>query len=92
MVSRIQYRSRLVVENRAVDVIANGMLKGNQAAGNPTRVHKATADYIRGQAQVTALFTKVILSTTETSATTNALNYPLDAAERLMNAAGQRAY
>ena len=47
------------------------------------------ADYVRAQAQCTAIFTKVVLATTETSATTNAMNYPLDSAERLMNAAGQ---
>ena len=46
------------------------------------------ADYVRGQAQCTAIFTKVVLSTTETSATTNAMNFPLDTAERLMSAAG----
>ena len=44
---------------------------------------------VRAQAQCTAIFTKVVLATTETSATTNAMNYPLDSAERLMNAAGQ---
>ena len=45
-------------------------------------------DYIRAQGQVTAIFTKVVLSTTETSATTNAMNFPLDTSERLMSAAG----
>ena len=43
------------------------------------------------QAQATAIFTKVVLSATATSATTNALNYPLDAAERLFNVAGMNA-
>ena len=47
------------------------------------------ADEIEAQAQVTAIFTKVILATTETSATTNAMNFPLDSAERLLNQAGQ---
>ena len=47
------------------------------------------ADVLRGQAQCTAFFTKVVLATTETSATTNAMNYPLDSAERLLNSAGQ---
>ena len=46
-------------------------------------------DEIQAQAQVTAIFTKVILATTETSATTNAMNFPLDSAERLLNQAGQ---
>ena len=45
-------------------------------------------DFIRAQGQVTAIFTKVVLSTTETSATTNAMNFPLDTSERLMSAAG----
>ena len=36
--------------------------------------------------EVTAIFTKVVLSTTETT-TTNAMNFP-DTAERLMSAAG----
>ena len=38
---------------------------------------------MRAQAQCTCFFTKVVLATTETSATTNAMNYPLDSAERL---------
>jgi hypothetical protein len=46
-------------------------------------------DVMTCQAQVTAIFTKVILATTETSATTNAMNFPLDSAERLLNQAGQ---
>ena len=54
-----------------------------------TRTAAVIADYVRAQAQCTAIFTKVVLATTETSATTNAMNYPLDSAERLMNAAGQ---
>ena len=44
---------------------------------------------MRARAQCTAFFTKVVLATTETSATTNAMNYPLDSAERLLNSAGQ---
>ena len=47
-----------------------------------------TRDFIRAQAQATAIFTKIILATTETSATTNAMNYPLDSAERILNSAG----
>jgi len=84
----VQIQVEMVVENRAADVIANA--QNGVVAGS--RVAQIAADFIRAQAQVTAIFTKVVLSTTETSATTNALNYPLDAAERLMNAAGQRAY
>ena len=80
----VQIQVEMVVENRAVDVIANG-IQGK-------RVAQVVGDYIRAQAQVTAIFTKVILSVTSTSGTTNALNYPLDAAERLFASAGQRAY
>ena len=46
-------------------------------------------DVMRARAQCTCFFTKVVLATTETSATTNAMNYPLDSAERLLNSAGQ---
>jgi hypothetical protein len=53
-----------------------------------TNSHKLVADLIRAQAQATAIFTKIILATTETSATTNAMNFPLDSAERMLNSAG----
>ena len=53
------------------------------------RVHKVVGDAIRGQMQCTAIFTKIVLATTESSASTNAMNFPLDSAERLLNAAGQ---
>jgi hypothetical protein len=52
-------------------------------------VPQVAGDFIAAQPQCTAIFTKIVLTTTETSATTNALNYPLDSAERLLNAAGQ---
>ena len=70
------------LENRAVDVTPNTQ--------RMSQIFRSVADCIRAQAQCTAIFTKVILSVTATSATTNAMNYPLDAAERLMNVAGQR--
>ena len=70
----------LELQNRHVDVSALG-LQG-------TAVHQLVADEIRAQAQCTAIFTKIILATTETSATTNAMNYPLDSAERILNSAG----
>ena len=57
-------------------------------ANNSAKSLQLSRDYIRAQGQVTAIFTKVVLSTTETSATTNAMNFPLDTAERLMSAAG----
>ena len=68
------------LQNRHVDVTALDCQ--GQA------VHQCVADAIRAQAQATAIFTKIILATTETSATTNAMNYPLDSAERILNSAG----
>ena len=70
----------LELQNRHTDVSALA-LQG-------TSVHQLVADKIRAQAQCTAIFTKIILATTETSATTNAMNYPLDSAERMLNQAG----
>ena len=70
----------LELQNRHVDVDALNV--------QGEAVHQAVADEIRAQAQVTAIFTKIILATTETSATTNAMNYPLDSAERILNSAG----
>ena len=72
----------LELQNRHVDVSALA-LQGQ-------RCHQVIQDRIRAQAQVTAFFNQVILSTTETSATTNALNLPLDTAERLLNQAGAK--
>ena len=69
------------VENRHTDVTALDF--------QSDRVHKVCGDCIRAQMQVTAIFTKIVLATTETSASTNAMNFPLDSAERLLNAAGQ---
>ena len=74
----------MTVQNRAVDVLALGI----QGKDGNEKVHQLTRDYIRGRAQVTALFNKLVLSTTETSASTNYMSYPLDSAERLMNNAG----
>mgnify|MGYP000648589361 CR=1 FL=1 len=98
----IQVQIQMTVENRCVSVSAQnlcganimhtGPVAGGVAAENPFSGKQGPAviaDYVRGQAQCTAIFTKVVLATTETSATTNAMNYPLDSAERLMNAAGQ---
>ena len=75
----VQIEVEMEVENRHVGVCPLG------AVGKGFLV----ADVIEAQAQVTAIFTKVILATTETSATTNAMNFPLDSAERLLNQAGQ---
>jgi len=67
-------------QNRHVDVSALDFAGSFQ--------HKLLSDAIAAQPQVTAIFTKIILATTETSATTNAMNYPLDSSERLLNSAG----
>ena len=91
----------MTVENRCVGVHAQNLMgpaavhvkPGAGAANSDVYSGKigpaVIADYVRGQAQCTAIFTKVVLATTETSATTNAMNYPLDSAWRLMNAARQ---
>ena len=98
----IQVQIQMTVENRCVGVSAQNLCGAAQvnagAVGGGVsapdfysgKIAPAViADYLRAQAQCTAIFTKVVLATTETSATTDAMNYPLDSAERLMNAAGQ---
>ena len=52
--------------------------------------HRLQPDFIRAQAQATAFFQKIVLATTETSASINSMNFPLASAERLLNAAGSR--
>ena len=81
----VQIQVELTVQNRAVDVTALG-IQGTVA--NDTRAHALSKDYIRARAQCTAIFTKLILATTETSGSTNYMSYPLDSAERVMNSAG----
>ena len=68
------------LQNRHVDVSAQGCQGAN--------CYQLQDDLIRAQPQATCVFTKLILSTTETSATTNAMNFPLDSAERILNSAG----
>ena len=80
----VQIQVEMTVQNRAVDVLALGV----QGKTGGERAHQLSRDFIRARAQVTALFSKLILSTTETSASTNYMSYPLDSAERLMNNAG----
>ena len=83
----------MTLQNRCVDMCpemligAPGVTPGGQL-GEKT-VPALIADCIRAQAQATAIYTKIILATSETSATTNAMNYPLSSAERMLNAAGQ---
>ena len=63
------------------------------AAGNALvakTCHRLQPDFIRAQAQATAFFQKIVLATTETSASINSMNFPLASAERLLNAAGSR--
>ena len=88
----IQLQIEAEVECRSVDVSALDFVGGvdsyeTRAAAKTCA--KLSADYIRAQAQCTAFYQKVLLSTTETAATVNSMNYPLSSAERLMNAAGQ---
>ena len=97
----VQIQIEMIVENRAVDVNALSIVSGSDAARagenggqlagyGDKRVHRLQADFIRAQAQCTAFYQKVVLATTETSGSVNAMNYPLSSAERLMNAAGSR--
>ena len=80
----VQIQVEMTVQNRAVDVLALGV----QGKTGTEVAHQLSEDSIRARAQVTAIFSKLILSTTETSASTNYMSYPLDSAERLMNNAG----
>ena len=96
----VSIRVEAELVNRAVGITALGSVgvppnvatshNNQQGAGQLIAGgHQLQKDFIKGQGQVTAIFTKVVLATTETSATTNSMNYPLDTAERLMAAAGQ---
>jgi len=96
----VQIQIEMVCQNRAVDVSALSVVDatdttrageddGPLAGFGKKRVHRLQPDFIRAQAQCTAFYQKVVLATTETSASVNAMNYPLSSAERLMNAAGQ---
>ena len=91
----IQIQIEMILENRAVDVSALAVCGGgnnvvaNVGMGAKT-CHRLQPDFIRAQAQCTAFYQKVVLATTETSASVNAMNYPLASAERLLNAAGSR--
>ena len=96
----VQIQIEMEVENRAVNVNALSIVSGALAGAGENaatmaglgnkRVHRLQADFIRAQAQCTAFYQKVVLATTETSASVNAMNYPLSSSERLMNAAGSR--
>jgi hypothetical protein len=91
----VQIQIEMVLENRAVDVCALAVMGGGRntdklAGLGVKKCHRLQADFIRAQAQCTAFYQKVVLATTETSASVNAMNYPLSSAERLLNAAGSR--
>ena len=90
----IQVQITMKVQNRNVDLCPERLIgqvaQVTGVIGTAAKVVPALcADVMRARAQCTAFFTKVVLATTETSATTNAMNYPLDSAERLLNSAGQ---
>ena len=91
----VQIQIEMEVENRAVDVCAlsvcgGGVNDGEREGYGAKLCHRLEPDCIRAQAQCTAFYQKVVLATTETSASVNAMNYPLASAERLLNAAGSR--
>ena len=91
----VQIQIEMELENRAVDVCALSVTGGGSNASGLAgfggkKCHKLQPDFIRAQAQCTAFYQKVVLATTETSASVNAMNFPLASAERLLNAAGSR--
>jgi hypothetical protein len=93
----VQIQIEMELENRAVDVCALACIGGGNNSGNmgvagygAKTCHRLQPDFIRAQAQCTAFYQKVVLATTETSASVNAMNYALSSAERLLNAAGSR--
>ena len=90
----IQIQITMKVLNRNVDLCPERFIgtvadvAGALGTG-AKKVPALCADVMRARAQCTCFFTKVVLASSETSATTNAMNYPLDSAERLLNSAGQ---
>ena len=89
----VQIQIEMRVENRSVDVSAEGSFKPGTNVTNRSTADKTVCrlvpDIIRAQAQCTAFYTKVVLATTETAGTVNSMNYPLSSAERLLNAQGR---
>ena len=95
----IQIQIEMDVMNKSVDLCAQSSFKGGTIqtgsvlADGTTLAAKTVCrvvpDIIKGQAQCTAFYQKVVLATTETAATVNSMNYPLASAERLMNAQGR---
>ena len=89
----IQIQIEMVCENRSCDLSAESSFGPGAAITDGVvkvgGICRIAADIIRGQAQCTAFYQKVVLATTETAATVNSMNYPLASAERLMNAQGR---
>ena len=88
----VQLQIQLRVQNRSLDVSAEGSFKAGtaQTAGAAKiEICRLVPDIIRAQAQATAIYTKVVLATSETAGTVNSMNYPLSSAERLLNAQGR---
>ena len=91
----VQIQIEMEVQNRAVGISAMECCGTDAAAANMANyrakaVHQLSPDFIRAQAQATAFYQKVVLATTETSASVNAMNYPLATVERLMNNAAAK--
>ena len=87
----VQLQVQLRVQNRSIDVSAEGSFKPGTAAtgGAKANICRLVPDIIRAQAQATAIYTKVVLATSETAGTVNSMNYPLSSAERLLNGQGR---
>ena len=82
----IQVQITMKVANKNVDLCPEKLIgqPGGVLGTGAKTVPALCVDVMRARAQCTCFFTKVVLATTETSATTNAMNYPLDSAERLV--------
>lgn len=87
----VQCQIQMRVQNKSVDVCAEGSFKAGTVATGAAKVGicRLVPDIIRAQAQATAIYTKVVLATSETAGTVNSMNYPLSSAERLLNAQGR---
>ena len=87
----VQLQVQLRVQNRSIDVSAEGSFKPGTVAtgGAKANICRLVPDIIRAQAQATAIYTKVVLATSETAGTVNSMNYPLSSAERLLNGQGR---
>ena len=75
----IQIQIEMVCENRSCDLSAESSFGPGAAITDGVikvgGICRIAADIIRGQAQCTAFYQKVVLATTETAATVNSMNY-----------------